>query len=105
MITEMTTAIVNISVTTEAQIRVFVDLEEIELGSAGKGEVNVPINEEELLSWIIIGNPGEEYQIELTPNNSAYKVTAVSGKHPIKSSISTRLFRASGHIRFEIEKK
>lgn len=101
----MATVKVNVTVETEAQFRVIVDVDEVDIGSDGKGEFIVQTNEEKLLTWIIIGSPGEDYKIELTPSNNVYKVTAITGKHPINSSISTRLFRASGHIRFKIERK
>lgn len=95
----MPTANVKVKVTTNAQIRVFINMNEAVLDINKEGSVPVNVGERSLMVWMAAGDPGEPYEIELTVD-APHTLTALTGSNPVKSRISTLLFTASGHIRF-----
>ena len=94
-----------VRVETTAAIRLLTDLDDIDLDVHGDGTTTVPIGEERLLIWVVVGDPGTTYKITLSPSRADLTVKAITGTNPIESRISTQLFRGSGHIRFKVQAK
>jgi len=63
------------------------------------GNLTVPSNQAQFLTWIFTGSPGAKYKITLT---SQTKITFGRVKNPIESSIATTRFMTSGSDRFEV---
>ena len=101
----MATARINVAVETQADMRIVINSQDVPLNAAGKGETDVPLDEVSLMVWIVVGNPGAPYTITLTPASTELVVKARSGANPVKSRISTQLFRGSGFMHFTVEPK
>lgn len=97
--------VLKVHVETAAAIRLLTDLDDIDLDVNGDGTTAVPIGEERILLWVVVGDPGTTYKITLSPSSANLVVKAITGANPVESRISTQLFRGSGHIRFKVQAK
>jgi hypothetical protein len=94
-----------VHVETSARIKLLTDLDEVELDANGDGETPVPVGEERILLWIVVGDPGTPYKISLSAREPTLAVKMITGTNPIDTRIATMLFRGSGHVRFKLEPK
>ena len=101
----MATTRVNVAVETKADMMLVINSKEVPLSANGKGAADVPLDEVSLMGWIVVGDPGTPYTITLTPASTKLGIKAKSGTNPVKSRISTQLFRGSGFMHFMVEPK
>lgn len=91
---------VAIQVATAATIWLTVDDSQVSLED-GKATTQVEPDDEIMLQWGCIGDPGTPYEITVSTEEGA-SVQMITGKNPYKSSIPRSRFTAGGLVRFKI---